>query len=198
LTYDERKGVNESEEQREHRLAHAREYYAANKDWMKARAKEYHSKNRDAVLVKNKIRYDSNPEHYRLQRKAWRDNNLEHARELDRKWSKARRLQNPGTSVREAERNMRRRAQVKAGEDFTHDERNKYWEAQGMDPKICSYCDKKIKNWLSSVGDHVVPLSKGGTHTLDNVVPCCLSCNCSKHDRLLYDEWTPPNARHAA
>jgi 5-methylcytosine-specific restriction endonuclease McrA len=36
--------------------------------------------------------------------------------------------------------------------------------------------------------DHVVPLSRGGTHSDSNLVPCCRSCNSSKSDRLT-EEW---------
>lgn len=32
--------------------------------------------------------------------------------------------------------------------------------------------------------DHIVPLSKGGTHTYDNLRACCLNCNSKKGDRL--------------
>ncbi|MGW6703600.1 HNH endonuclease [Streptomyces sp. NPDC054956] len=33
--------------------------------------------------------------------------------------------------------------------------------------------------------DHVVPLSKGGSHTLGNVRTACLGCNSRKQDRLV-------------
>lgn len=33
--------------------------------------------------------------------------------------------------------------------------------------------------------DHVIPLSKGGTHTIGNVVWACCSCNSSKSNKLL-------------
>lgn len=33
--------------------------------------------------------------------------------------------------------------------------------------------------------DHVVPISKGGTHTLDNVVSACRSCNAKKSNKSL-------------
>jgi 5-methylcytosine-specific restriction endonuclease McrA len=45
----------------------------------------------------------------------------------------------------------------------------------------CAYCaraDKKLEQ------DHVVPLSKGGPHTKDTVVPACRSCNARKGSRL--------------
>ncbi|MCG3808923.1 HNH endonuclease [Psychrobacter sp. Ps4] len=33
--------------------------------------------------------------------------------------------------------------------------------------------------------DHIKPLSKGGTHTMDNVACCCRECNRIKSDDLL-------------
>jgi 5-methylcytosine-specific restriction endonuclease McrA len=42
----------------------------------------------------------------------------------------------------------------------------------------CVYCHKRRKGKLTQ--DHVVPLSKGGSHTWGNIVPSCASCNSSK------------------
>lgn len=39
--------------------------------------------------------------------------------------------------------------------------------------------------------DHVVPLSRGGTHDPSNIVLACERCNISKHAKLL-GEWQPP------
>lgn len=46
----------------------------------------------------------------------------------------------------------------------------------------CQYCDKPAESI-----DHVIPRSKGGSHTWDNVVACCRRCNTYKGDRLLDD-----------
>jgi 5-methylcytosine-specific restriction endonuclease McrA len=35
--------------------------------------------------------------------------------------------------------------------------------------------------------DHVIPRSKGGTHTWDNVVIACATCNSKKGDRFLHE-----------
>lgn len=44
----------------------------------------------------------------------------------------------------------------------------------------CYYCKEKTK--LSM--DHVIPLSKGGEHRKENVVPACIPCNSRKNNRL--------------
>lgn len=44
----------------------------------------------------------------------------------------------------------------------------------------CQYCGSAAENI-----DHVVPRSRGGTHTWDNVVAACRRCNAAKEDRLL-------------
>jgi hypothetical protein len=49
----------------------------------------------------------------------------------------------------------------------------------------CAYC---LRGDVKLTQDHVVALSRGGTHTAENVVPACLPCN-SKHKRELPVFW---------
>lgn len=44
----------------------------------------------------------------------------------------------------------------------------------------CQYCGGRADSI-----DHVVPRSRGGEHTWENVVAACRSCNARKRDRLL-------------
>lgn len=46
----------------------------------------------------------------------------------------------------------------------------------------CAYCGSA--NDLS--WDHIIPMSKGGPDTADNLILCCKSCNSSKGNRGLY------------
>jgi 5-methylcytosine-specific restriction endonuclease McrA len=46
----------------------------------------------------------------------------------------------------------------------------------------CQYCDEPAENI-----DHVIPRSRGGAHTWDNVVAACRPCNARKMDRLLHE-----------
>ena len=51
------------------------------------------------------------------------------------------------------------------------------------DNHTCQYCGRLAHLTL----DHVIPRSKGGTHTWDNVVTACEKCNSAKGDRLLHE-----------
>lgn len=48
----------------------------------------------------------------------------------------------------------------------------------------CAYCGKPFSESLPVTQDHVIPLSKGGKHTKDNVVPACKPCNSRKKDKM--------------
>src|ERR1700694_232347 len=50
------------------------------------------------------------------------------------------------------------------------------------DDHRCQYCGATAENI-----DHVIPRSRGGTHTWDNVVAACRPCNTRKEDRLLHE-----------
>lgn len=52
-------------------------------------------------------------------------------------------------------------------------------EVLRRDAHTCQYCGSTKKLTL----DHVLPRSRGGAHTWDNVVAACESCNSTKGDR---------------
>lgn len=47
----------------------------------------------------------------------------------------------------------------------------------------CGYC---LRTDLPLTMDHVEPISHGGPHTIENIVPACKSCNCSKNNRSIF------------
>lgn len=55
------------------------------------------------------------------------------------------------------------------------------WETSQR--KLCSYCNADCTNLYHI--DHIEPLSKQGTHTLDNLAISCPSCNLSKSSTTL-------------
>jgi len=47
----------------------------------------------------------------------------------------------------------------------------------------CIYCGTRIK----MTKDHRIPINRGGTNDISNIVPACLSCNSTKRDNI----WEP-------
>ena len=46
----------------------------------------------------------------------------------------------------------------------------------------CAYCEKQLEQHELSV-DHILPKSRGGKETWENLVTACKVCNCLKGDR---------------
>ena len=60
------------------------------------------------------------------------------------------------------------------------------------DSGICYICgNQTFQDWINrplnqrATVDHMIPISKGGTHTWGNVKVACWRCNVTKHDRVL-------------
>lgn len=49
----------------------------------------------------------------------------------------------------------------------------------------CGYCGEKDRHKLTI--DHIIPKSKGGKNTWQNLVTCCKSCNIKKDNKTLED-----------
>lgn len=52
----------------------------------------------------------------------------------------------------------------------------------------CFYCDRQHLAACDGHFDHIIPLSRGGSDGVENIVFACRPCNWSKHDRLPH-EW---------
>lgn len=89
------------------------------------------------------------------------------------------------------ERDARRRA-VEADafhDDHTMAELSESWNER--DFYGCYWCGADLADGFHI--DHVIPISKGGDHTVHNLVPACPECNLSKGAKLPIIEWSPPN-----
>lgn len=54
------------------------------------------------------------------------------------------------------------------------------------DSFTCQYCGRSAPDVVLHV-DHVVPVSKGGTNSIENLVTACAECNLGKSDMSLRD-----------
>ena len=72
-------------------------------------------------------------------------------------------------------------SKIRAGTHHGRPSKKMLWH---RDKGLCQYCDKKISISNATI-DHVVPKSRGGSHTWDNLVIACSKCNSKKGCDLL-------------
>ena len=65
--------------------------------------------------------------------------------------------------------------------------RHTKWWRRRIARGVCYYCGTKVGSKNLTM-DHVVPLSRGGTSSRDNIVPACKECN-NKKKYMLPWEW---------
>ena len=98
--------------------------------------------------------------------KRWRKS---HRDELYRKYGKLGYVKERRSADRD-----RRRAKEKGGGSYTIRE----WEAVKINYAYrCAYCGCKPKHLTK---DHIIPLCKGGSNTIYNIIPACGRCNGRK------------------
>ena len=52
---------------------------------------------------------------------------------------------------------------------------------------VCAYCGENV----ALTRDHVIPLTRGGSDNIENILPACQPCNSSKRNKTL-EEWRSP------
>lgn len=50
----------------------------------------------------------------------------------------------------------------------------------------CCHCGKKISVGKDFTVEHIIPLSKGGTNNIENIVALCKTCNDAKSDKVIH------------
>lgn len=152
--------------------AYQRAHYAKRREHIRALAKARYQKNAEKERAYSQKYRERNRKRANAVVREWRKNNPEKAKAVGKSWA----TRNPD-AVRAIRR--RRRALVSGApiNDFTATE---WLVLQVCFGHRCAYCDAHKRGELTQ--DHIVPLSKGGAHTLSNIVPACKSCNSKKHD----------------
>lgn len=117
-------------------------------------------------------------------------NKQERARERARRWyaqNKQRRAEYERRNRLAYQLRDGYRRAVQAGGEavkITPSELLSYWENTGVDPLVCYLTGEPLTEATRSL-DHVVPVSRGGGHTLDNLLPCTFAANNRKQDKLV-------------
>lgn len=136
---------------------------------------------------------EQNPEANRARLRAWKQNNPERVREQDRRrYQKPQRRaqqiadalrwkQNNPEKTRQINRAMAaRRKSAMRPYSVTQRDLRRLWHRQD---RACAYCRAPIV-MRGCHQDHVIPLARGGAHSIGNIVLACAPCNLSKGAKL--------------
>jgi len=147
----------------------------------------YKAKNKERELQQQREWRKNNPEkikEYNVKYKVRIDNyyaeNSDKVKERMGKYSKTEK----GRKVSRLH-NSKRRALTRTTEDgsITHTSLDRLKQLQDNKCYYCG-CELKYNTPFEVHLDHYVPISKGGTHIIDNVVWSCKTCNLKKNDTL--------------
>lgn len=129
--------------------------------------KEWQNKNKDKRSSYNK-KYYGKPEKKEKQEN-WLKSNTEWVRARARNWNK----NNP---YKISEYKNRRRVREQNG----HFTAAQFKELCEKHENRCANCKKETR----LEADHIIPVSKGGSNTIDNIQPLCRSCNARKSNKV--------------
>jgi len=117
--------------------------------------------------------YELNPDGVPTWNKSWYLRNKERVHSNIKQWK----INNPDKARSQKKPSeIARRARLKGAiGSFTPQEWDNLIEIYNH---RCYYCKKKKPLTV----DHIIPLSKGGTNFITNIVPACSHCNSSKHN----------------
>lgn len=135
-------------------------WYQENREEILARVKAYSEENKDAILAYQADYYERNSEVVKARVAAYQAAHPEKKAHLE---------------------NRRRARKAGNGGSHTLEERLEKFAQLG---NICFYCGEAKK----LTHDHAIPLSRGGTDDIDNILPACQSCN-SKKSALTAEEY---------
>jgi 5-methylcytosine-specific restriction endonuclease McrA len=145
---------------REAHNARMRDYYKRHREEHLARCREYRAKNPDYIQKWK----DEHPGYD----KKWREEHPGYSTEKTSVWRRNHPLE--WRAHHKANEHKRRRA-LNNG-DLTGEQ---WLELLAQCNYKCVKCGKPYKHM-----DHIIPISRGGKHTLSNVQPLCAKCNLSK------------------
>lgn len=184
----------------------SKEYRESNKEYISLRHKEYVDKNKEKIAEYKKEYYLKNKEKIMKQSsedKKWLSDdkkqyfkeytakNRDKFKKYNKKYASKNKnkikeknskyFKSPTGRVVSANSRHKRRAIEKSGDvtsiqllELTKNAKNCYW------------CNTSLKNKVVHI-DHYVPLSRGGLHTITNLVVACSECNLKKNAKDPYE-----------
>jgi hypothetical protein len=168
----------------------ADEWVKLHPDKVRTKKFKYNNAHREESRAYDKVRYWSDPEKHRKRAKDHRNDPIGHEAVLKavQKWGKS----NP--DKRKATAHRRRARIAGSGGSYTGQEWLDLKEKYGNKCLCCGRTEEELQLVnLELVADHILPVSKGGTSSIDNIQPLCHAlakgsrggCNNKKFDKYI-------------
>jgi len=165
-----------------------REYREEHKEILNKKAKRYYNENRETLNEKARKHYKENIEESRAYLRNYYNTHLayyENYRNTHKE--QIRKYQREHPADRAASGAKRRALIQRAIDNATPEQLEEiveiYRKAHDDEKVRCYLCGKLIPIGHRHV-DHIIPLSKGGSHIPSNLAVACDYCNMSKHDKM--------------
>lgn len=147
-------------------------------------SRKYHWENRQKILSKKREKHlQSDSEHNKKLRSQWRKENREKIRYLTKKWRSDNRDEYLRANV--AKEHRRRARKIAASGTHSAAEIKDLIDKQ---KGKCWYCAVKLKKYHV---DHRIPLARGGSNGIENIVIACPPCNLRKGAKMPWELENP-------
>ena len=147
------------------------------RDCRNAYMRDWNAKHKEQVSASHKKTIKKHYTAYVMRHKRWRDQN----RDICNGYKQAWKALDPEHAKFIACENSQRRRQIMKTGKVTQQE----WQDQlATFNNHCAYCLKPLDK---AEMEHMKPLSRGGEHSIDNIVPSCPSCNRLKSTKTLLE-----------
>ena len=161
------------EDHRESQLLNRRKHYAENREKISEISKVMYEENREKIIEERRKYRREHPEKIKASARRSYYKNIERIRA----WKRT----EAGILANARHHHTRRARLLKTPCTLTLIQWEKILETQG---NKCAICGKRFCKSRPPTKDHIVPLSKGGGLTFENVQALCVSCNASKQNKL--------------
>lgn len=153
-----------------------KEYYESNKESYLHTCRVYKNSNKDSIKSKMHDYYLSHSETIKERSKRQFQNFTPEQMQKRKKYLSDKFSTEEGRSYKRMKFHFRNAQIKKLPNTLTESE----WEEnKNLFDNRCAYCGKESK----LTQDHIIPVSRLGGYTKNNIVPCCPSCNSSKQDK---------------
>jgi len=164
---------NYLEANKEHYRDLKRAHQQANPEKYDEALRKYRETHRDEINVKAKERRQQDLEHYREIGRKSREKHAEERNAYQREYGKANR------DKLTLYTNTRRARKLEAEGSHTDEEWQELKASYGFKCLRCGAQEPNVK----LTRDHVIPLTQGGSDSIDNVQPLCARCNSKKNNK---------------